>query len=134
MENGVPSINEVRLNSHHNCTLPLFGRGHMLIGLTGKLVIARAGGSFIKQIIQLNLKRTQGDISAQMCQKKKRASLECGWVGEVWKDGGGVRIGGVEKQIPNFLFTNFLVCWSCFIPYPWPITARLTVCLGISQI
>lgn len=43
--------NEVRLNSHHNCTLPLFGRGHMLIGLTGKLVIARAGGSFIKQII-----------------------------------------------------------------------------------
>lgn len=51
MENGVPSINEVRLNSHHNCTLPLFGRGHMLIGLTGKLVIAQAGGSFIKQII-----------------------------------------------------------------------------------
>lgn len=40
-------------------------------------------------------------------KKKKRASLECGWVGEVWKDGGGVRIGGVEKQIPNFLLHKF---------------------------
>lgn len=54
----------------------------------------------MKQIIELNLRGTQGDVFDYTCQK--RTSLEGEWVREAWKDAVEARMGTLENQPPNF--------------------------------